>query len=149
MRVSEDQRLAVVGSPAYFAGREKPKHPRDPHSHDCINYRRAGGDAVYRCEFTETGKDLEIAVEGRVLVNDTELMVLPAIDGLGLVYVAESRVRELLAAKSLVRVLDAWCPPFPGLFLYYPSRANIARSCRRSSTFRRSRAQGDVAEARV
>jgi len=53
-------------------------------------------------------------------------MVLAAMDGLGLAYVAESRVREHLAANTLVRVLDAWCPPFPGLFLYYPSRANVA-----------------------
>ena len=126
VRVSDDQRLAVVGSPTYFARREKPKHPRDLEGHDCINYRQAAGDAVYRWEFTEAGKDFQIAVEGRVFVNDRELMMLAAIDGLGLAYVAESRVREHLAANTLVRVLDAWCPPFPGLFLYYPSRANVA-----------------------
>jgi len=126
VRVSEDQRMAVVGSPAYFATRKKPKQPRDLQMHDCINYRQHTDGQVYRWEFTEDGRDFEIALEGRVFVNDRELMVPAAIDGLGLAYVAESRVREHLAQKRLVRVLDAWCPPFPGLFLYYPSRANIA-----------------------
>lgn len=130
VRVSEDQRMAVVGSPAYFAAHGKPKHPRDLQAHDCINYRRTPAEPVYRWELTEDGRDLEVAVEGRVLVNDRELMVLAALDGLGLAYVAESRVRAHLADKRLVRVLDAFCPPFPGLFLYYPSRAHLAPKLR-------------------
>ena len=46
--------------------------------------------------------------------------------GLGLAYVVESSVRAQLADKSLVRVLDSFCRPFPGFFLYYPSRAQMA-----------------------
>jgi DNA-binding transcriptional LysR family regulator len=126
VRITEDQRMAVVGSPGYFARHGKPKHPRDLRAHDCINYRQSPSAAVYRWEFSERGKDFEVAVEGRVLVNDRGLMVGAAVDGLGLSYVAEARVRDLLTHKRLVRVLDAWCPPFPGLFLYYPSRAHIA-----------------------
>jgi DNA-binding transcriptional LysR family regulator len=126
LRVSDDQRLAVVGSPSYFAARGRPKHPRDLGAHDCINYREREESAIYRWEFSERGKDFEIAVNGRVLVNDRELMVLAALDGLGLAYVAESRIQEHLEAKRLIRVLDVFCPLFPGLFLYYPSRANIA-----------------------
>jgi DNA-binding transcriptional LysR family regulator len=53
-------------------------------------------------------------------------MVRAAVDGVGLAYLAETRVRELITQQRLVHVLDKWCPPFPGLFLYYPSRANIA-----------------------
>jgi DNA-binding transcriptional LysR family regulator len=126
VRVSGDQRMVVVGSPAYFAAHGKPKHPRDLRTHDCINYRRSPDAPVYRWEFTENGRDFEVAVDGRIQVSDRELMVLAALDGLGLAYVAESRVAEHLSAKRLVRVLEAWSPPFPGLFLYYPSRANVA-----------------------
>jgi DNA-binding transcriptional LysR family regulator len=125
VRVSEDQRIAVVGSPAYFAKHPRPKHPRDLHAHDCINYRNPDG-SIYRWELTDRGKEIEIAVDGRLAMNDRELMVTPALEGVGLAYVAESRVREHLAHKRLVRVLEAYCPPFPGLFLYYPSRAQIA-----------------------
>jgi DNA-binding transcriptional LysR family regulator len=126
VRVSADQRAAVVGSPAYFAVRGKPRHPRELHQHDCINYRLITRGAVYRWEFTERGKDLEIAVEGRLLANDAALMVNAAVAGIGLAYVFESTVQGLMAERQLVRVLEEFCPPFPGFFLYYPSRAHVA-----------------------
>jgi DNA-binding transcriptional LysR family regulator len=126
VRVTEDQRMAMVGSPDYFARHGKPKRPADLRAHDCINYRESPSAALYRWELTEAGKDFEVAVEGRVLINDRGLMVGAAVAGLGLAYVAEARVRDLITQKRLIRVLDAWCPPFPGLFLYYPSRAHIA-----------------------
>jgi DNA-binding transcriptional LysR family regulator len=126
VRVSRDLRVAVVGSAAYFAARGKPKHPRDLHAHDCINYRRKSSGVVYKWEFTENGKDFAVAVDGRILLNDGELMVKTAVAGLGLAYVMESGAREQLADKSLVRVLEAFCTPFPGFFLYYPSRAQMA-----------------------
>lgn len=126
VRVSADLRSAVVGSPSYFERRPKPKHPRDLHAHDCINYRRRALGQIYAWEFTEDRKDFEVAVSGRLLIDDGDLMVAAALDGLGLAYVLESSVRAELAAGRLVRVLDAFCPPFPGFFLYYPSRRQIA-----------------------
>jgi DNA-binding transcriptional LysR family regulator len=126
VRVSGDLRMAVVGSASYFAARGKPKHPRDLQAHDCINYRRRSLGVVYRWEFTENGKDFEIAVNGRLLINDGDLMVSAALDGLGLAYVVDSSVHAHLADKRLVRVLDAYCVPFPGFFLYYPSRTHVA-----------------------
>ena len=126
VRVSEDLRMAVVGSPSYFAARGKPKHPRDLHQHDCITYRQRSSGVIYRWEFTEHDKDFAVAVDGRLLLNDGDLMLDAAVNGLGLAYVMESQVRELLAAKRLQRVLDDFCEPFPGFFLYYPSRAQLA-----------------------
>jgi len=140
VRITDDHRIAVVGSPDYFARHGRPKHPRDLGAHDCIGYRQAPSAALYRWEFTENGKDFEVAVEGRLLLNDRGLVIGAALDGLGLAYVAEARVRELIAEKRLVRVLDAWCPPFPGLFLYYPSRANIAPKLRALVDFLKKRA---------
>ena len=126
VRLGPDLRTAIVGSPAYLAARGRPKRPRDLHAHDCINYRRRTRGVVYRWELTEAGKDLEIAVDGRVLLNDGELMIDAALAGLGLAYALDVSVREHLAEKRLVRVLDAYCPPFPGFYLYYPSRAHVA-----------------------
>jgi DNA-binding transcriptional LysR family regulator len=143
VRVSEDQQMAVVGAPDYFARHGKPKHPRDLRAHDCINYRESPSAAVYRWEFTEDGKDFEVAVEGRVTVNDRGLMVAAALDGLGLAYVAERRARELIRERRLVRVLDKWCPPFPGMFLYYPSRAHIAPKLQALVDFLKKRVRPD------
>ncbi|MES1174025.1 MAG: LysR family transcriptional regulator [Myxococcales bacterium] len=126
VKLSEDMRMAVVGSPAYFGARSKPKHPRDLQAHDCINYRMKTSGVVYRWEFTENGKDFVVTVNGRMLVNDVELMANAALEGLGLAYVIDSAVREHLTKKRLVRVLDGFCTPFPGFYLYYPSRAQLA-----------------------
>jgi DNA-binding transcriptional LysR family regulator len=130
VKISGDERIAVVGSPAYFVSHGKPKHPRDLHAHDCITYRRITGGDVYRWEFTENGKDFDVAVKGRVVANDGALMVRAAEAGLGLANVLESMVEEELREKRLVRVLAPYCPPFPGYFLYYPSRAHLAPKLR-------------------
>jgi DNA-binding transcriptional LysR family regulator len=126
VRVSEDQSIAVVGAPSYFLARRKPRHPRDLEDHECINYRESPSSPVYHWEFTERGRDFEIAVEGRLQFNDRELALAAAADGLGLAYVGLSRAREHLAERRLVRVLEEWCPPFPGLFLYCAAGANRA-----------------------
>lgn len=126
VRVGPDWRMAVVGSPAYFADRPAPRHPRELQTHDCINYRRRSRGTVYRWEFTEDGADLAVAVEGRLLVNDGHCLADASRRGLGLSYVPEGLVHDDLRAGRLVRVLDAYCAPFPGLYLYYPSRAHLA-----------------------
>jgi len=125
VRVSDDMRMAVVGSPAYFEKHGKPKHPRELQDHDCINYRRRTSNVVYRWEFTENRKDFAVTVNGKLLLNDGDLMADAAAAGLGLAYVVEASVRDALANKRLVRVLDAFCTPFPGFFLYYPSRVQV------------------------
>src|SRR6185295_351658 len=126
VRVSVDQQVVVVGSPEYFAIHGRPSHPRDLHSHDCINLRKATRGTVVRWRFVENGKDLEIAVEGHVVTNDGAVLVDAAADGLGLAYVFERMVRQAVAEKRLVRVLDKYCPQIQGYFLYYPGRVNVA-----------------------
>jgi DNA-binding transcriptional LysR family regulator len=130
VRVSVDQRIVVVGAPGYLERKEAPTHPRDLHAHDCINLRKITRGTVDRWRFVEDGKDIEIAVDGRVVTNDGALLVETAVDGLGLAYVFESMVRHHVAEKRLVRVLDKYCPEVPGYFLYYPSRMNIAPKLR-------------------
>ncbi|AKU96279.1 Transcriptional regulator, LysR family [Labilithrix luteola] len=141
MKIGGDQRMAVVGSHAYFAVRGKPKHPRELLTHDCINYRSISRGAVYRWEFTVNGEDIDIGVEGRFVANDVRAMVNAALEGVGLAYVFESVVREHLDAKRLVRVLDGFCPPFPGFFLYYPSRSNLSPKVQAFASFMKPRVQ--------
>ncbi|NUP13198.1 MAG: LysR family transcriptional regulator [Polyangiaceae bacterium] len=139
LRLSTEMRAAVVASPAYFAERGKPKHPRDLHQHDCINYRQISSNNLYRWEFTDRNRDLSIAVQGRVICNDEEIMLRAALDGLGLAYMMESSVTTQLADKSLVRVLTPYCPRFPGLYLYYASSAQQPPKLRALVDFLRAR----------
>jgi len=126
VRISRDQRVVVVGAPSYLARRGRPAHPRDLHDHDCINLRKITSGAIDRWKFVENGKTFEIAVEGRVVTNDGAVLVDCAVEGLGLAYVFEDMVTELVSGKRLVRVLDRYSPQIPGYFLYYPSRVNVA-----------------------
>jgi DNA-binding transcriptional LysR family regulator len=148
VRIGRDERVAVVGSPAYFAARGKPKQPRDLHRHECLNYRRISSGEIYRWEFTENGKDIEIAVNGRLTLNDADALVDAALAGVGLAHTLESSVREHIDAGRLVRVLDAYCPPFPGLFLYYPSRVHLAPKLQVLVAFLKQRAAALPTSAR-
>jgi DNA-binding transcriptional LysR family regulator len=121
VRVSEDQRLAIVGSPEYFAAHPKPNSPHDLPDHRCINLR-GGSSGPYRWEFEKGDETLAVDVSGPLIVDDAELMIRAAIDGLGLTFSFEAYVAPQLESGALVRVLDDWCPPFAGYFLYYPSR---------------------------
>ncbi|HKQ86245.1 MAG TPA: LysR family transcriptional regulator [Candidatus Acidoferrales bacterium] len=121
VRVSKDHRAAIVGAPAYFKSRPKPKTPQDLLKHLCINFRH-GTAGVYRWEFDKGKKSLSVAVIGPLIVDDEETLVRAAIDGVGLAFVSDERVALQLESGELVRVLEDWCQPFPGFFLYYPSR---------------------------
>ena len=61
-------------------------------------------------------------MNGPLVVNDVEVMTRAAIDGVGLAFTLEDHAAPYLASGALVRVLEDWCPPFAGYFLYYPSR---------------------------
>jgi DNA-binding transcriptional LysR family regulator len=121
VRVSRDHRAAIVGSPRYFETHPTPKSPRDLPNHRCINFRH-GADGIYKWEFDKGQQSLAVSVNGPLTINDAELMLGVAIDGIGLAFTAEEHAATQLANGQLVRVLEDWCPPFAGYFLYYPSR---------------------------
>lgn len=130
VRVSPDLRAAVVGSPEYFASRPPPRTPRDLKDHACVNYRFEASGSLYRWAFARGGETLDVAVEGSVTVNDTGLIRTAALRGAGLAYTLEDVVAEDVASGRLVRVLEEWCPPFPGFFLYYPGRRQMPPALR-------------------
>jgi len=121
VRVSPDHRPAIVGSPAYFDSHPRPRSPRDLLQHRCINFRH-DRDEIYRWDFDKGKRPVTVAVNGPLIVDDVELVVRAALDGVGLAYMTEDRAAPHLDGGALVRVLEPWCQPFPGFFLYYPSR---------------------------
>ena len=122
VRIGPDMRMAVVGAPAYFAKRERPKTPQDLTAHRCINLRMPTRGGLYVWEFEKRGREVNVRVEGQVVFNNIALRLNAARAGFGLTYLPEDQVQTELAAGSLVRVLEDWCPPFAGYHLYYPSR---------------------------
>jgi DNA-binding transcriptional LysR family regulator len=123
VRISRDLRMAVVGSPSYFAVRKRPKTPQDLTQHNCLNLRLpTHGGSLYAWEFEKNGRELNVRVDGQLVFNSAGLLLEGALKGLGLAYLTEGHVQPYVSEGRLVRVLADWCPPFSGYHLYYPSR---------------------------
>ena len=121
VRIGPRLRMATVGAPAYFARRGKPETPHNLAGHSCINLRMVSG-AIYAWEYEKDGRELKVRVDGQLVLNDAELIVGAAVAGHGLAHLVEDRLAALLAEGKLVRVLENWCEPFDGYYLYYPTR---------------------------
>lgn len=123
VRIAPDMCMAVAASPAYLATHGIPETPHDLQQHRCINMRLPTRGGLYAWEFERDGVPLRVRVEGQLILNCLPQRIDAAEAGLGLVYVPEDSVSEAIAAGRLQRVLTDWCAPFPGYYLYYPSRS--------------------------
>lgn len=115
-------RMAAVASPAYFAKHPGPKNPRELTDHCCINMRFPTHGGLYVWEFERRGEQLNVRVDGQVVLNSTPHIVLAALEGLGIAFLPEGEFAPHIEEGRLVRVLQDWCAPFEGYYLYYPSR---------------------------
>lgn len=122
LRIGPEMRMAVVGTPAYFVQRSKPRRPDELAAHRCINLRRPTRGDHYPWEFDKAGHEVKVRVEGQLAFISLSLIRRAALPGLGLAYLPEDQVQADVAEGRLVRVLDEWCEPFPGHHLYCPSR---------------------------
>jgi DNA-binding transcriptional LysR family regulator len=122
MPIGPPLRMAAVASPAYLAGRAVPKKPQDLLSHVCINMRLPTYGGLYAWEFERRGRPVNVHVEGQLTFNTSPPIVQAALDGMGVAFLPEDEFASHLEKGRLVRVLEDWCPFFPGYYLYYPSR---------------------------
>lgn len=136
VRVTPDIHTAIVCSPAYLASRPRPVTPADLASHNCINYRWSSG-ALYRWPLGKAKTMLDVEVSGALTLNDAGLAVTAAIAGMGIACALESNVARPLADGRLVRLLEDWCPPSPGFYLYYPSSRLLSAAFRAFIDFMR------------
>ena len=145
--VTGDIRMTVVGSPAYLARRGTPRHPRDLVEHECLNWHPVPEAPPYRWEFTEDGREVVVAAPGRVLSTDSAVNIRLARDGLGLTIVYEDQVRDEIARGELVPVLQEFCEPFAGYYLYYPQRRHASPALRALIDHLRRRREGAPSRA--
>jgi DNA-binding transcriptional LysR family regulator len=130
-------RFAVVGSPDYFERHPVPRTPHDLRALPCIRYRFFSG-TLYGWEFERGGIELEVEVDGPLTLSDQDLMIDAALAGSGLAYLFEQQAEALVAEGRLVRVLEDWCPAYPGFFLYYPGRRQVPAALRAFIDFARA-----------
>lgn len=122
VRIAPDLRMAVVGAPSYFAKRQIPLTPHDLAYHDCINLRLPTHGGLLVWEFEKDGHALNVRTEGQLVFNSSRPRLKAALEGFGIAFLPEDMVLEPIRAGQLQRVLDEWCPSFPGYHIYYPSR---------------------------
>lgn len=120
--------MAVVGSPDYFQRRGIPASPAELVNHNCIGYRHTSSGALFHWEFTSPeidGHEVTFEPTGTFVINDDEATIRAAINGIGVMQHMDFAVQEHLKCGELIRVLRDWCPPFPGFYLYVPSRDHM------------------------
>lgn len=121
-RISPEQRMIVIGSPAYLEKNPAPRTPQDLTRHSCINLRLPTRGGLYAWEFEKDGQELRVRVDGQMTCNGITQIMTMAIDGYGLGFIPEGLAMPEIEAGRLVQVLADWCPYYPGYHLYYPSR---------------------------
>lgn len=124
--------MAVVATPAYFEQHGKPTTPADLTQHNCLRFRQTSG-AIHPWEFTSPeagGHAFTIEPQGRIITNDDDGMIRAALQGAGLMQHIDIAVRQHLESGALVRVLQPWCKPFAGFYIYAPTRAQMPAKVR-------------------
>jgi DNA-binding transcriptional LysR family regulator len=124
VRIGEEIRSVVVAAPEYLARHKRPTTPRDLGAHNCIRFRFPSG-VIVPWQFEKKGRQVEVAVEGRLTVNDPELAVRAALDGVGVLYTALGYAAPEINAGRLVPLLEDWRTPAAAIFLYYPGRRQV------------------------
>lgn len=126
VRIGPDLRMAVVGSPDYFAHHPTPLTPQDLTAHNCIGIRLPTYGGIFPWDLEKDGHEVNVRIEGQLVFNNLTLRLNSALDGLGLAYLPEDQVLSHVEAGRLLRVLEDWCEPFSGYHLYYPSRRHAS-----------------------
>lgn len=119
--LGSQQRYMLVAAPDYLAHYGRPKHPRDLLDHSCIRVRFSSG-AMPDWEFEKAGHIVKVSPPAKLVVSHPGPAMCAARDGVGFWLTFGDYAGEAIASGALVSVLEDWCPPFPGPYLYYPSR---------------------------
>lgn len=124
VRVSRTARIVTVASPDYLAKRQPPKTPRDLRIHNCIRFRLQD-DTIAKWDFEKGSKKLTLSVDGSLIVDNLDLMLRGALDGIGIGYVIEPYVTPYINDGRLIPMLEDWSSHFSGWYIYYPSRRQM------------------------
>lgn len=138
VRVGPPISAQIIASPDYLARRGTPVLPHDLHEHDCIGFRHTSTGQIERWEFARGEEKFELALKGRLILNDSEALVRAALDGLGIAYMINGYIERFLEDGRLVRLLPEWSPEFPALHIYYPDRRRVPAKLRALIDFLRS-----------
>lgn len=128
----------IIASPEYITQFGQPEHPRDLLQHDCISFRHSSSGQIERWEFDNGQEKIDLQIKGRLILNDSEILVRSALDGLGIAYMINGYIEPFIKQGRLLRILEEWSPAIPPLHLYYPDRRRVPAKLRAFIDFLRN-----------
>ncbi|TFW31343.1 LysR family transcriptional regulator [Massilia horti] len=128
VRLTADEPMMIVGAPAYFEWRQQPASLQELLKHNCINLRLASSGGLYAWELKHAGREVEARVRGQTVFTSAYAILNAALSGVGLAFLPASLVGPHVREGRLLSLMPDWCPTFPGLHAYYPSRRNTSRA---------------------
>jgi DNA-binding transcriptional LysR family regulator len=132
----------IIAAPDYLGRHGVPRHPRELLNHSCICFRHSSSGQIERWEFEKAGEKVELAVGGRLILNDSAALTQAALDGIGIAYMINGYIDRFLDDGRLVRILSDWSPSLAGLTLYYADRRRVPAKLRALIDFLRRRGNG-------
>jgi DNA-binding transcriptional LysR family regulator len=127
VRIGPPFRFAIVGSPAYLRKHAPPSRPEELLMHNCINLRLPTHGALMPWELKKA-KEVQVRVDGQLIVTNTYQMIEAALAGFGLAYIPEDLAQPYISKGRLAAVMQGWWITLPGLHAYYPTRRQSSRA---------------------
>lgn len=126
VRIGPPLRMVPFASPAYVARHGAPATPHDLADHRCLNLRFTNGGSIYAWEFEKEGRATHVKVDGPLVLNRAPLVLRAALAGHGIGYLLEDAIAPFVRDGTLLPLIEDWCPPFEGYYLYYPTRRHTS-----------------------
>jgi len=122
-------RFIAVASPQYLNQYPAPITPIELNKHHCIRQRLPSGKR-YHWEFFKDEQSVSVDVPGYISLDNNNLIVSAATQGMGVAFVPENYAKEQIASGNLIKVLEDWCPEEPGFHIYFPRYRHMSKSLR-------------------
>ena len=114
-------RMAVCGSPAYFAAHGRPTSVQQLAAHNCLSYTLSRTQTGGRWLFGPDGQ-VGVPVAGNLRANNGDVLVAAAVAGQGLIYEPTFLLSEALKDGRLIAIaLDELCIELPGIYAVHPA----------------------------
>jgi DNA-binding transcriptional LysR family regulator len=117
-------RWFLVATPGYLKKRGRPKSPDDLKAHDCLLFGTGASGTHLRLE--SDGREAQITLSPRVLVDDLEILRASASAGVGIAVLPAFQCSEELRARRFERVLHDWDVPSTPIHVVYPTARYVS-----------------------
>lgn len=121
---------ALFASPGYVEQYGLPKTPDDLKQHKLIQYRFISSNQVAPLNLNNQGETITVNMPTALIVNDTDVMIDAAHNGLGIGRIVTPMIEEGFKKGEIVPVLEEYWQPYSGLYVYFHKNTQKAKRVR-------------------